>query len=356
MSDPTALWVVPVSDIGGVARHTLDAVGAGIPGWRTTVLCPEGPLADILRERGQPVLTGAFGPAAGLSASLSTLRHTVDALRPTVVHTHLAYADIVAAMVLGPTLARRGGRPRLISTEHGIAPDDSVYHGTSTKSAVMARVHQARTLAFDELIAVCESTRDVMLAKWHPHAPITVVLNGVDRPQPAPTPQPGLRIASISRLAPEKGLDRLLDAFAALVTENPATRLTIAGQGPLDADLRAQAARLGIAQQVDFPGFANATELLARSDVVVQLSVWENCSYTLLDACAAGLGVVATPVGGNPEIIGPDHLARSTDTARIARLVMRQALDVSARPGLPVSWPTVSTMTSRIAAAYEGDA
>ena len=44
----TALWVVPVSDLAGVARHVLDVAGAGLPGWRLTVLAPPGPLPDRL--------------------------------------------------------------------------------------------------------------------------------------------------------------------------------------------------------------------------------------------------------------------------------------------------------------------
>lgn len=355
MTNPIALWVIPVSDLAGVARHTLDAVRVGIPGWRTVVLCPQGPLADTLRDRDQAVITGDFGPASGMRTSLATLRRTIDTIRPRVIHTHLAYADIIAALALGPAgLRRRRGGPRLISTEHGIAPDDSMYHGTPLKSAVMARAHQARTLAFDELIAVCQSTRAVMAAKWHPRSPITVVFNGVDRPLPPPTPSPGLRIVSISRLAPEKGISRLLDAFAVLHSDRPDATLTLAGTGPLDVELRLQAARLGIGSAVEFPGYTAASDLLANHDVLVQLSVWENCSYTILDACTAGLGVVATPVGGNPEILPPLCLAPADDAVGVAALIRSQAAHLGLRPALPELWPTVADMTAGIAAVYEG--
>ena len=57
-----------------------------------------------------------------------------------------------------------------------------------------------------------------------------------------------------------------------------------------------------------FSGFVNPIEAMGRSDMIVQLSVWENCSYTLLDAKAAGLKTVATAVGGNPEILNADEL------------------------------------------------
>lgn len=79
----------------------------------------------------------------------------------------------------------------------------------------------------------------------------------------------------------------------------------MAGTGPLAAALRAQAEDLGVADAVDLPGFVEPWETMAEHDVLVQLSAWENLSYTLLDAAAAGLPAVATDVGGNGEILPP---------------------------------------------------
>ena len=62
---PLTLWVVPVADLGGVARHVLDVARVGLPGLRLAVLYPEGPLAERLREQGAAVFTGAVGPDAG---------------------------------------------------------------------------------------------------------------------------------------------------------------------------------------------------------------------------------------------------------------------------------------------------
>ena len=67
---PLTLWVVPVADLGGVARHVLDVARVGLPGLRLAVLCPEGPLAERLREQGAAVFTGDVGPDAGLAASV----------------------------------------------------------------------------------------------------------------------------------------------------------------------------------------------------------------------------------------------------------------------------------------------
>ncbi|RUQ40634.1 glycosyltransferase family 1 protein, partial [Micrococcus sp. HSID17227] len=113
---PLTLWVVPVADLGGVARHVLDVARVGLPGLRLAVLCPEGPLAERLREQGAAVFTGDVGPDAGLAASVRTLRTAVRTLRPAAVHTHLAYADLAAFTALGPErAARRAGAPALLS-------------------------------------------------------------------------------------------------------------------------------------------------------------------------------------------------------------------------------------------------
>ncbi|MGB7961722.1 MAG: glycosyltransferase family 4 protein [Propionicimonas sp.] len=347
--NPIALWVIPVPDLGGVARHALDVAETGIPGWKLVFLCPPGPLAEALRHRGAAVLVADLGPQAGLPASLRSLRRTVRTLRPAVVHTHLAYADIAGA------LATRGLPVTLVSTEHGIADDDAVYHGSAARSKAMALAHRARIHAFDRLIAVSEATKAAMQTKWGPRQEIKVIRNGVDAGGPV-TREPGgpLRVASLSRLSPEKRIDRLLDAFALVVAEQPDARLTVAGTGPLLADLKAQTVRLGIGEAVSFPGFVDASALLAANDVIVQLSVWENCSYTLLDACAAGLGVVATSVGGNPEILPPRCVVAAEDAQGVCAAVLSQGLDPTQRPTLPPGWPTRLAMADMLAATYEG--
>jgi glycosyltransferase involved in cell wall biosynthesis len=96
----------------------------------------------------------------------------------------------------------------------------------------------------------------------------------------------------------------------------------------------------------------NAQDLLRRTDVLVQLSAWENCSYTILDAVNAGVGVVATPVGGNPEFLPAECLTGSEDPIAIASLIVDQARSIERRPNLPEDWPSVPDMTTAIAGCY----
>ena len=316
---PTALWVVPVPDFGGVARHVVDMARAGLPGFNLVVLAPEGKLTERLEELGVTVVKAEFGPNYGFKTSFASLKKAIEQLRPEIVHSHLAYADVVAAAVVNAlrirSVIKRGTcAPKLLTTEHGIAGNDSVYHGSSWRSKLMETVHRVRLWGTNRAIAVSRSTADQMRSKWGARG-VELVYNGVDIPVVAAAvaekrvpAEGGPRILSLSRLSPEKGIDVLLDAFARLREEYPQAHLEIAGSGDLGEELKAHAKRLNLGDSVTFSGFVNPIEAMGRSDMIVQLSVWENCSYTLLDAKAAGLKTVATAVGGNPEILNADEL------------------------------------------------
>lgn len=340
----TSLWVSPVGDMGGVARHVMDVARSGVPGWRLVFLVPPGTLTEGLQALGAPVIEAKFGPEAGLRSSVRTLRRVIARLRPDVVHTHLSYADIVAAM------AATGQPVKLVTTEHGIAANDLVYHGSAAKSQIMAAAHTIRLRRFDAAIAVSEATRKAMTDKWHPSLPIHVVYNGIDQIG-RPIPQAGLRIASVARLSPEKRIDLLIQAFGVLADTHRDATLTIAGDGP-ERDRLTQIA-LPWGDRVRFLGFVPAGTVLSHTDVLAQLSVWENCSYTLLDAQAAGLGVVATDVGGNPELLPKRCLVSGDDVTAITSALVEQGRELSARPTLG-DWPSVTQMCSRIRDIYDG--
>ncbi len=346
---PLALWVLPVSDLGGVARHVLDVTEVGVPGYRVAVLCPPGPLADRLRAAGAEVTTGPVGPEHGVRSALTATRSAVRALRPAVVHSHLSWADVVTAA------ATVGSGTALVSTEHGIADDDLVYHGTAWRSRVKAALHTVRLRRADAVIAVSDATARSVRARWHPGRSTTVhvVRNGVD-PLPRDEPRgPGLHVCSIARFAPEKRLDALVRAFASLAATHSDARLTLAGTGREEPSVRRLVNELGLADATDLPGHVDPGDLLARADVLVQLSVWENCSYSLLDALVHGVGVVATPVGGNPEILPSAALVPHDEPAAVADAVARQGLEPSTRPALPAGWPTRAAMCADIAAVYD---
>ena len=347
---PTALWVVPVGALAGVGRHVVDVASVGVPGYRLVVLCPPGPLAERLRSVGAAVVTAPVGPEFGVRESVAAVRHAVGTLRPAVTHSHLSWADVIAAVATV-------GRPTaLVTTEHGIADDDLVYHGSRGRARLKAVAHAVRLRRADAIIAVADATARTVVEKWHPSAstPVRVIPNGVDPLSEKPSRTAGLHVCSIARLAPEKRIDHLLRAFALVHADHPEARLTVAGTGPEAVALTDLADELRIADATHFVGHVDPAALLARADVLVQLSVWENCSYSLLDALVHGLGAVATPVGGNPEILPASALVLHDDHAAVARLVAEQGGDPARRPTLPPRWPTRAAMCAAIGEVYDG--
>jgi glycosyltransferase involved in cell wall biosynthesis len=134
-------------------------------------------------------------------------------------------------------------------------------------------------------------------------------------PWPSPPVPPGFRrrpassprFLYLGRLAPEKGVDVLLGAFATLVEDVPEAQLRIVGSGPLERPLRAEANRLGLASAVEFVGQADRAQVDTEFEgawALVAPSLWaEPFGIIALEALARGVPVVATEGGGFDETV-----------------------------------------------------
>lgn len=344
MHDPIALWVAPVSNLAGVARHFIDVARIGLPGFRLVVTAPQGPLLDELRALNCPVVP--LDLEQPLPRVAAQLRRTMTKLAPAVVHSHLAKADFLVAM------ASVGLPVTLVSSEHHIPEDPLVFHGTKAKAYSRQAAHHARIRRFSQLIAVSESTKRDMLRYWRPSAPVKVVLNGVERPTHVQERRPGLRVLSLTRLSAEKNVAMTLRAFAKVLESYPEATLSVGGTGDDEADLKQLAAELGLGDSTRFVGFVDPVVAMATHDVLVQPSRADNLSYTLLDATANGLGVVASNIGGNGEIVAPQCLVSLGDIDGAAAAIIDQGLHLDRRPTLPATIPTVAQMAEQIVAVY----
>ena len=168
-----------------------------------------------------------------------------------------------------------------------------------------------------EIVFVSEATRRVSLAKLRYRGRVTVVHNGVDLERFAPVKDrdPLIRarlglppatpvIGQIGSLIERKGGDVLLRAFRELRARRPA-KLVLVGEGPDRAKLAAQAAALGVADDVLFTGELDDPESLLQHvfDVNVLASRSEALPLSLLEAAACGLPSVCSDAGGNPEAV-----------------------------------------------------
>jgi glycosyltransferase involved in cell wall biosynthesis len=129
-------------------------------------------------------------------------------------------------------------------------------------------------------------------------------------------------VLAVGRLTAQKGFALLLDAAACWRDAHPEPQLVIVGEGPLEGELTGRAAALGLT--VRFVGHrGDVPALLAAADVFVLPSVWEGQALILQEALQAGVPIVATRVGGNPELTGEDAavLVPPGDAARFAAAV-----------------------------------
>ena len=153
----------------------------------------------------------------------------------------------------------------------------------------------------DALLVPSRATAEVLHERLgYPRDRITVVPNGVDQ-----SPRPGLRgelVGTLSLLEPVKGIDVFLRAAAGLAAIRPGLRFAVHGDGTQAREMKALARRLGIADRVSFPGIVAAEDALAQLGVLVVTSWFESGAYSVLEAMAAGVPVVATRVGGIPEM------------------------------------------------------
>ncbi len=125
-----------------------------------------------------------------------------------------------------------------------------------------------------------------------------------ERNPPLRTPGTGLVLGTAGRLVELKGIEYLIRAAAALRGEFPNLRVEIAGTGPWKSKLQEEVARTGIADRVTFLGWVDEiSSVLNRWDAFVLPSLEEGFPIAALDAMAAGLPVIASSVGGVPELI-----------------------------------------------------
>ncbi len=286
------LHIAKASGISGSENHLLLLLpGLREAGWkvRFVMLHEDEPgaheLARQLDGRGVPVdrirLPHAADPRAFRRLIGLVRRH-----RPELVHTHLVHADF-----LGQAAARIARVAVRASTKHGF--------NSFRSSRSFAVADRAATRGVDLHIAISRGlARYLATEEGFAEDAFEVVHYGIEAgPEPPPAPDPD-RLAVIGRLVPIKGHAVLFEALAGL----GAFHLDVAGDGPLAGELRAAAAPLG--DQVAFLGqIAPARPVVERAGVVVVPSLGEGFGMVALEAMERGRAVIASSVGGLPEIV-----------------------------------------------------
>ncbi|MCK9296392.1 MAG: glycosyltransferase [Desulfobulbaceae bacterium] len=222
----------------------------------------------------------------------------------------IVHAQRHKSVVYAALAARKNSKVRLVTTVHGLNRSRSFLRKIGNR-ILWPRINK--------IIAVSEAVkRDILLTNsWYPASRVEVVYNGIDLALFGSSnldktesrsffglPPQALLWGAVGRLAPVKGHDVLLRAWAASGIGKLGGHLVIAGKGKLRDELTALARELGIANQISLLGHvADIPKFLAALDGFVMPSRHEGFPLAVLEALAAGLPVVASGVGGIPEIL-----------------------------------------------------
>jgi glycosyltransferase involved in cell wall biosynthesis len=256
-----------------------------------------------LERAGFPVLVIDDPDDAVATGALAA--HLVDA-RPDVVHNHMYRAELVgtrAAIALGEIGHRR---PYVVST----------IHSSRVRSEEDREQLRRLTPRMDQLIAVSSAIEAKLVAEGRTGAPVRRIYNGVDltrydHQEPCCTLpeeygiEPGSQIVGVvARLEPEKGHPTLLEAWPLVLRSVPDAYLLLVGEGSRREALEAMARDLRIAHRVVFTGRRDdVPAVTAALDVAVLPSYREAQGLSILEALALSRPVVASNVGGIPEMI-----------------------------------------------------
>jgi len=222
-----------------------------------------------------------------------------------IIHAYNFYGNVFAIPA-----ARLAGVPVVVAAIRDMGP----------YLTLMKRRAQKFVCRFADCIVVnAEAIRKWLIAEGYSEEKIIVIRNGIDLSRfDGKTNGAGLRhelglplhaplVLLFSRLNPLKGVEDFLQAAAIVTGHFPEVRFLIAGdaiQADYMRDLKGYVVRLGLEKRVVFAGFRlDMPELLSEVAVSVLPSLSEGLSNTLLESMAAGVPVVATDVGGNPEVV-----------------------------------------------------
>lgn len=335
------LWLIDSLTLGGAERLAVSFARAIEPCEVAFTICAlkrlgDNPYEAELRAMGVDVVHLGSRGLRDVAAFRRLLR-LARTTRVELIHAHLADASI-----WGAALARLTGRP-LVATLHVEPVVTSRWTAAWLRERLMV-VALRRWAA--RVIAVSAAQRDAWLAAGLRRRPPTVVPNGVDlaeygregrqatRAALGISPGDRVVIAVAALRGEEKGIDILLEAMRGIAAGPVPTRLLVVGSGPMEPALRERARSLGVADRVRFLGYRrDVPRLLAAADVFALPSRRDALPTAVMEAMAAGLPVVASAVGGIPDLVDPPATGRLVPpgdamalAAALLELVERPAL------------------------------
>jgi glycosyltransferase involved in cell wall biosynthesis len=260
------------------------------------------PFLEAARSIGMPIhevrARGPYDPAL-----IWRLAALVRERRFDIVHPHEASSDVITYCM------RAIHRVPVVSTAHG-------WIGNSPKQRFMIDLDKRVLRRFDRVIAVSEKMQRDLIDARVPAAKVTLLHNAIVLEQYRRTNERGALdalvgrtlprpvLVSIGRLSPEKGYADLVDALALVAARGRHLTAVLAGDGPSRVDLAARIQAAGLHEWVHLPGYVQQpARLLQDADLMVLPSHTEGLPNAVLEAFAMEVPVLATSVGGTPEVV-----------------------------------------------------
>lgn len=329
---PLKILHVLRSPVGGLFRHVIDLARTQAARGHQVGIVADSTTGGARADAAFASLSGAL--ALGLTrvpmsrhigaSDISAQRHVARRAGETeadVLHGHGAKGGAYARLC--------GGRAIRVYTPHG----GSLHYGRGSPVGFLYLTLEQVLMRCTELF-LFESRygRDVFTAKiGAPNTLVRVVHNGVTAGEFAEvTPNADATdVIFIGELRHLKGVDVLLDALALVARDRRSVSATIVGAGPDAEQFRTQAERLGLASSTRFRDPVPARQAFALGRLMVAPSRAESLPYIILETAAAAVPLIATNVGGIPEIFGPQshRLVPPGDAAALARAISAALAD-----------------------------
>ncbi len=306
------LYVITKGNWGGAQRYVFDLaiaardaghtvqVASGAPGELIERLTDAGiDTVSLTRLQNDLEATSAWG-------AVEELLHTVRLFKPNVIHLNSSKAAFLGALA-----GRMAGVKRILFTAHGWAFNED---RPRWQKHFLWLVHYLTVLLSHTTICVSKAMRSDVRSMPFVQKKFRVIHNGVHeielhsrdkaRVRLAPTLHQSFWIGTIAELHPTKQLHVLIEAFATLADELPYIALVLIGEGSERQRLEKIIAEKGLEERVRLCGHVSeAGTYLSAFDLFVLPSRSEGLGYVLLEAGVASLPVVASSVGGIPEVI-----------------------------------------------------
>lgn len=313
----------------GGARQVLYIVeGLAARGVTNLLACPAGSEMARQQPAGTRVVAMKMG-GDGDIGMVTRLASLIRAEKPDLVHLHSRRG----ADTWGGLAARLAGVPCVLSRR---------VDNPESRLAVALKYR-----LYDHVITISEGIRQVLLSEGLAPAKVSCVRSAVDAtPYLAPVdraafcaefglPADALVAGVVAQLIPRKGHRYLLAALPALLARHPALKVLIFGQGPLEAELRAEVSAAGLAEAVRFTGFRHdLPRWLGGLDMLVHPADMEGLGVSLLQASAAAVPIVTSRAGGLPEAVQDGVtgiLCPPGDVAALGAAIDRLAGDAALR-------------------------